>query len=429
MIREAEEKMCIYLSQKPNEHLLILGQSGTGKTYFCVRRIEEAIRNNKQIVIFDYSGSFTMHELQQARFAYCREVKYKNPIENGLMWNCSVDNYVATLSNAFIKHISPTLGRYYLTEIQQYQIKELIKNMKDNDLGYEMQNQTKILLVDMFDKAMVNEFVRKNPAKGISVKRDEKKEPRVLSVEEQYDFFECSKGTFYDNFFNVAVTTGMRLGEIAALTWDDIDLERRIISVTKTLVYIKYEGDLGKTFHMETPKTRTSVREIPINKQCELALKKQYAQKKVIESKAPVSKKPKEEFQNLLFTTKFNTPLNSQIIIDAIHKIVLTINETRYYIEEMEDFSCHCFRHTFATRCFEAGIQPKTVQKYLGHATLQMTMDLYTAVMPKHLSSEMEKLDDELEKISQSGEKLIDSRYKKEKQNDVITFPGNTLVV
>ena len=147
------------------------------------------------------------------------------------------------------------------------------------------------------------------------------------------------------------------------------------------------------------------------------------------EAKAPVSKKPKEEFQNLLFTTKFNTPLNSQIIIDAIHKIVLTINETRYYIEEMEDFSCHCFRHTFATRCFEAGIQPKTVQKYLGHATLQMTMDLYTAVMPKHLSSEMEKLDDELEKISQSGEKLIDSRYKKEKQNDVITFPGNTLVV
>ena len=316
-----------------------------------------------------------------------------------------------------------------MTEIHQYQIKELIKKMKDNDLGYEMQNQTKILLVDMFDKAMVNEFVRKNPAKGISVKRDEKKEPRVLSVEEQYDFFECSKGTFYDNFFNVAVTTGMRLGEIAALTWDDIDLERRIISVTKTLVYIKYEGDLGKTFHMETPKTRTSVREIPINKQCELALKKQYAQKKVIESKAPVSKKPKEEFQNLLFTTKFNTPLNSQIIIDAIHKIVLTINETRYYIEEMEDFSCHCFRHTFATRCFEAGIQPKTVQKYLGHATLQMTMDLYTAVMPKHLSSEMEKLDDELEKISQSGEKLIDSRYKKEKQNDVITFPGNTLVV
>lgn len=137
----------------------------------------------------------------------------------------------------------------------------------------------------------------------------------------------------------------------------------------------------------------------------------------------------KEEFEELLFTTKFNTPLNSQIIIDAIHKIVKTINETRYYIEEIEDFSCHCFRHTFATRCFEAGIQPKTVQKYLGHATLQMTMDLYTSVMPKHLSDEMGKLDNELDKISRSGEDLIDSRYKKETKKDILDFPGNTVAV
>ena len=128
MIREAEEKMCIYLSQKPNEHLLILGQSGTGKTYFCVRRIEEAIRNNKQIVIFDYSGSFTMHELQQARFAYCREVKYKNPIENGLMWNCSVDNYVATLSNAFIKSLK--IKSYYQRKLIKEAIEEVGRKEK-----------------------------------------------------------------------------------------------------------------------------------------------------------------------------------------------------------------------------------------------------------------------------------------------------------
>ena len=114
---------------------------------------------------------------------------------------------------------------------------------------------------------------------------------------------------------------------------------------------------------------------------------------------------------------------------DAIKKIVVTVNETRYYIEEMETFTCHCFRHTFATRCFEAGIQPKTVQKYLGHATLQMTMDLYTSVMPKHLSNEIDKLDNELEKISESGEEIIDSRYKQEKKNGIIAFPGDSLVV
>lgn len=338
-------------------------------------------------------------------------------------------NTKARYISLYKKHISPVFGGCYLTDIKQCDIIQLIKDLKKENLGYEIQNKTRILLVDMFNKAMINDLVRKNPAKGISVSRDEESEPRVLSVEDQFDFFECCRGTFYDNFFNVAVTTGMRIGEIAALTWEDIDFENMFINVTRTLVYAKYEEDTGKTFHVETPKTRTSVRKIPINRQCELALKKQFKQKKVVEAKAPKSKKPAEEFENLLFTTKFNTPLNSQIIIDAIKKIVVTVNETRYYIEEMETFTCHCFRHTFATRCFEAGIQPKTVQKYLGHATLQMTMDLYTSVMPKHLSNEIDKLDNELEKISESGEEIIDSRYKQEKKNNIITFPGDSLVV
>ena len=58
------------------------------------------------------------------------------------------------------------------------------------------------------------------------------------------------------------------------------------------------------------------------------------------------------------------------------------------------DVTFHCFRHTFATRCFEAGIQPKTVQAYLGHATLQMTMDLYTSVMDKKKTDDMQLLED-----------------------------------
>ena len=71
---------------------------------------------------------------------------------------------------------------------------------------------------------------------------------------------------------------------------------------------------------------------------------------------------------------------------EAIKKVVDEVNLTRDYIDEIEVFSPHCFRHTFATRCFESCIQPKTVQAYLGHASLQMTMDLYTSVMPKHMS-------------------------------------------
>lgn len=68
-------------------------------------------------------------------------------------------------------------------------------------------------------------------------------------------------------------------------------------------------------------------------------------------------------------------------------------------LEQMEKFSGHCFRHTFATRCFEAGISPKTVQAYMGHATLQMTMNLYTHVTEEFKQSEIEKLESQQNKV------------------------------
>lgn len=346
-------------------------------------------------------------------------------------YNTIRENTKRNYNQVYYKHISPTLGNFYIKDITQLQIRELIKKLDEQGYRYETKNKVKILLIDMFNKAMIDEFVRKNPAKGISVKRKEDKYIQVLSVEDQSDFFDCCKGTFYDNFFVVAVSTGMRIGELAALRWEDIEFENKLIHVRRTLVYQKYEEDEGKTFHFELPKTKTSFRDIPINRQCEIALKKQYMQKNVISGKAPVEKMPEEQYRDLLFTTKFNTPLNSQIICEAIEKIVNEVNTTRDVIDEMEKFSCHCFRHTFATRCFEAGIKPKTVQGYLGHATLQMTMDLYTSVLKEYQMEEMSKLDNILEQISLNGDNLVESRYEKElvgNRNNIINY-GDFMVV
>ena len=341
------------------------------------------------------------------------------------------DNTKRAYNQVYQKHISPTLGNYNIQDITQLQIRELLKKKKKEGLGYETRNKIKILFVDIFNKAMIDQFVNRNPAKGITVKRDEERDIQVLSLENQIAFFDCCKGTFYDNFFNVALQTGMRIGELAALRWKDVDWKNNVIHVTRTLVYQKYEEDDKKTFHFEDPKTNTSTRDIPINKQCSIFLKKQFIQKKVIETKAPLVKKPDKQFQDLLFTTKFNTPLNSQIVLDAIEKIVNEVNMTRDYTEELEMFSCHCFRHTFATRCFEAGIKPKTVQKYLGHATLQMTMDLYTSVLQEHMSSEMNKLDDIFEKIEDYGDNITEQRFASSVENtpnNIIKF-GDCMVV
>ncbi len=309
--------------------------------------------------------------------------------------------------SVYKKHISPTLGKMSLSQITQLQIKGLIKNLDKLGYKYETKNRVRIMLLDMFNKAMIDNFVLRNPCKGIKIIKDKNNDRKVLSREEQLIFFECCKGTFYDNLFVVAVNTGLRPGELCGLKWDDIDLDKMEISVERTLLYQKLENDEQKTFHFDPPKTKTSKRKIPINKQCEMALKKQYIQSKIIKNK--LYAKPIDGFEDLLFTTKFNTPINSQIYIDAIKKIIDEINLMKDDLEQMEEFSGHCFRHTFATRCFEAGIQPKTVQKYLGHASLQMTMDLYTHVLNEQAKEEILKLDNELLKINNDN---IDSKFK-----------------
>ena len=106
--------------------------------------------------------------------------------------------------------------------------------------------------------------------------------------------------------------------------------------------------------------------------------------------------------------TKFNTPLNSQIYSDSIKAVIRQINLTRAYDNQFEVFSGHTFRHTFATRCFEAGVEAKVVQSYLGHASLKMTMDLYTHVTDEKSSLDIEKIvPSSNNKVIQFAEKVV----------------------
>ena len=304
-------------------------------------------------------------------------------------------NTLREYTHIYNKSISPYIGDYNINSITKSVIQNLILKADDSGYGYERQNKIKIILSDMFSKAIDDEFLVKNPAKSVRIYGKKKISAKALSKDEQEIFFECCAGTFYDNLFNIAVNTGLRPGELFALTEKDINLEEGYIDVNKTLVYQKYLDDDCKTFHVEPPKTSKSYRKVPINSLCRKYIERQIRQKNVIENKRP------KEKNDYLFTTKFNTPLNSQIYSDAIKAVIDMINVSKSCDEEMEYFSGHTFRHTFATRCFEAGVSPKVVQSYLGHATLQMTMDLYTHVMP-------EKLNNDIERIASKENNVID---------------------
>lgn len=292
----------------------------------------------------------------------------------------------------FNAHIIPELGDMYMDEIRQIHVKNLINQLNDAGYQWETQNKVRILLLDMFNVAMENDYALKNPAKGVRLAKNKPNDRIVLSIEQQEDFFECSAGTFYNNLFIVVVNTGLRPGEICALEESDIDFQNHIISISPnrgTLLYQKFDGDDGKEFHIGPPKTNSSVRTVPINTACEAALYSQIRLKKILSEKY----KKGGDFSNLIFVTKFNTPICSSVLNHAIKRIVDEINLQRDATELFPVFSAHTFRHTFATRCIESGIQPKTVQKYLGHATLQMTMDLYVHVTEDFKQEELKKLD------------------------------------
>ena len=289
-------------------------------------------------------------------------------------------------THVYFKNISPYIGNRKLHTLAKSDIQLLVDRAYEEHYEYERQSKIKVILRDMLQRALEDELIKNNPVSGIKLRSEKKIKAHALSLDEQDIFFDYCRNTFYENLFNVAVNTGLRPGELFALTEDDIDFEEGFISVTKTLVYQKYLTDTKKEFHLEPPKTKQSYRKMPINSICREYLKRQIELKEVVSNKRP------KQQNDYLFVTKYNTPLNSQIYSDAIKAVIREINLVRPFDDQFQKFSGHTFRHTFATRCFEAGIEPKVVQLYLGHATLKMTMDLYVHVTNEKSSQDIEKI-------------------------------------
>ncbi len=309
-------------------------------------------------------------------------------------------NTKSQYTHIYNKNISPYLGSRRINSLIKSDIQQLIDRASEENYAYERQNKIKVILRDMLQRAVEDNFIINNPVSGIKLRADKEIKAKSLTLEEQNIFFDYCRNTFYDNLFNVAVNTGLRPGELFALKIEDIDFKNGFIDVNKTLVYQKYLTDDKKEFHIEPPKTKQSYRKVPINSICKIYLEKQLNLKNIISQKRP------KQQNDYLFVTKFNTPLNSVIFSGAINAVIRQINLTKPFNEQFEVFSGHTFRHTFATRCFESGVDAKVVQSYLGHASLKMTMDLYT-----HVTDDKSAMD--IEKIVQKGNNnVIDIKRK-----------------
>ena len=179
-----------------------------------------------------------------------------------------------TLNNnhiRYISHFSNTIGRMKIKEIRQIDITNILSQLNKEGQSYGSLIHIVGLLSLIFKDAINNGLIDKNPVKeALKVRKEAAREKRILTEQEEERFI-----TFVDNdslhkryapLFIVGFGTGMRIGELLSLTWKDIDFQKEVIHVNKTLVYLSdYVKQGGKPrFTITTPKTERSTRDVPM---------------------------------------------------------------------------------------------------------------------------------------------------------------------
>lgn len=342
------------------------------------------------------------YELEHGLYASAKKVKvdewfktWMKEYKEGVV-KPSTCNLYYTYYDLYIKE---TLGKKNLQDLKSIHIQKMYNELARQGLKENTVKKVDTIMSGMLRQAVRNEILIKNPCDAVEIPKTEKREKQILTADQQRELLvfvsNSNKWRKYTTLFTVALGTGMRIGELLALNWSDIDFNNKTININKTLQYLKNSKTKKYECVMQTPKTKTSKRVIPLLDSLAFLLRKHRKEQQLLKVRLGDKWQPieKDDFKNLVFTTEFGRPFDRCAINRAINSIVKDMNKERNESNLFPNFTPHSLRHSFATRCFEQGIPPKVVQGYLGHSTIQMTMDLYTHVMEDVKQDEIKKLE------------------------------------
>lgn len=300
-----------------------------------------------------------------AWFEYWIDVKKKTVRPN------TVRNY----TERYNKNIQKIIGRKILTEVKPIHCQKIFTDMAEEGYKTSTIYQTRIALFNMLEFAKENEVILSNPCKK-SVKSDmgkpsQKKE--ALTIDVQKKFIEYAKGQSYENQFRFILQTGLRTGELVGLKWEDIDFSKKAIRIQRSMDYRYSVGE----WRIGEPKSKAGYRTIPLTDEAIRILTEQKEKNKNI-------KKIQEEWSEFIFLSRKGEPVKNSAYDTALFKICDKAKINR--------FSMHVLRHTFATRCIEGGMMPKTLQKILGHSNIGITMNLYVHITEDEKQKEIDKV-------------------------------------
>ncbi|MBR3715712.1 MAG: site-specific integrase [Clostridia bacterium] len=281
--------------------------------------------------------------------------------------------------------IKPALGKIKLHSLNSTQIQAFYNNLlREENLSPKTIKNVHGILHKALDQALKLRYIGFNPADACTLPRVEKKEIKPLTEQEISAFLQEIEGDPLQDFFTVALFTGMREGEICGLSWDSIDFKQGTITIKQQLCKEKKAG--GKHYIATTKNDKTRV--LTVAPFVIDILKG--VRRKQISDRRELGLIYDNEF-NLVFTNAAGRFIVPQTALKRFKAIATKIGRP--------DARFHDLRHTYAVTSLQEGDDVKTVQQNLGHATASFTLDVYGHVSEKMKKESAARMQSYFEKI------------------------------
>lgn len=285
------------------------------------------------------------------------------------------------------RNIQPVVGSMRLVDVKPMHCKMVLNRMETDYAGSTIR-QTYIAMGTMFRSAVMNDLIAKHPMDGVRYTKPVRAvdDIKFLTVEEQQKFLETAKCSHNYAQYALLLETGLRTGELVGLTWDAIDWKKRTLTVNKTLEY-RHSHQFWRAGH---PKTQQSYRTIPLANRAYKILQEVWAS--VGSRNVSDTLSQTLEYMDRHTGAKANLVMSDLVFINwrTGEPAKNSSYDTHLYklCDEagIKRFCMHALRHTYATRAIESGMQPKVLQKLLGHASIKTTMDRYVHVTDDSMS-------------------------------------------
>jgi integrase len=264
------------------------------------------------------------------------------------------------------RHISPSLGRIKLSKLTAAHVQSLYAAKLRDGLKPSSVRYIHAVLHRGLEQAVRFSLIPFNPTARVDPPKVRQEEITPLDTAKAHVFLDAAKGDRFEALYIVSLTVGLRMGEALGLRWSDVDLDAKNLRVSRQLQRMRDGG--GLVFSEPKNASRRSV-DLP-----QRAIEALISHRK---RQAEVRLKAGAVWADngLVFTSRFGTPLDAQNVVNRYFKPLLKR-------AGLPAIRWHDLRHTYATLLLARGTHPTYVQKSLGHASVQLTLDRYSHWMP-----------------------------------------------